>query len=274
MKAFYYDHFHIPKQGKIREKVLMSHVVLTAVLIIVYLLAISGSAYAFFTSTQSVHNTLVAAHFDAQIHITDEYGNEVGTELQPDGVLLAVLEAPGAYVVTVTPDGTAETGFCAMQLEGEDYTTAQLGVSMEAADGYRDEVTFTIQAYEPVPVAFQPYWGTSAAYADYSMNGIAPDGYLLGGEYIEAGDPANMWLYLEEEPEEETEEAEEDFEEAPEEDLLEDLEAVPEAVPEGEQEEDLEEEPVENPEESLEEDLAPAPEPEPDDPNTPEETED
>lgn len=217
MKAFYYDHFHIPKQGKIREKVLMSHVVLTAVLIIVYLLAISGSAYAFFASTQRVHNTLVAAHFNALIEITDEYGNEIDTELQPDGVLLAMLEVPGAYEVTVTPDGTAETGFCTMQLEGEDYTTAQLGVSMEAAGGYRDGVTFTIQVYEPVPVAFQPYWGTSTAYADYIANGFAPYGYLIGDEYIEAGDPANMWLYLEEETEEEQEDDEEETEEVAEE---------------------------------------------------------
>ncbi|MBP3632977.1 MAG: hypothetical protein J6J43_00190 [Oscillospiraceae bacterium] len=237
MKAFFYDHFHIPKQGKIGEKVLLSHVALTAVLIIVYLLAISGSAYAFFTSTTRVHNTLKAAHFDAEIYIVDEYGNEIDTELQPDGVLLARLEVPGAYELTMTPDGTAETGFVTMQMEGVDYTTAQLGISMEAAGGYRDGVTFTIQAYEPVPVAFLPHWGTSAAYADYIADGYA-DHYLVGGEYLEAGDPNNTWLYLEEEteeePEEETEESEEP--EETEEILEEELETETFEQPETEEE--------------------------------------
>jgi len=221
LKAFYYDFFHIPKQGKIREKVLMSHVVLTAVLVIVYLLAISGSAYAFHTSAERVHNTIKAAHFDAQLQILDENGMEIDVEPQADSVLLAALEQPGSYEVIVRPGGTAETGFCTMQLAGVDYTTAQLGVSVEAAGGYRDGVSFIIQAYEPVYVSFQSYWGTSAAYAAYNAGTMDADLYLVGGEYIEVGDPNNTWMYLEEEAEE-TEEAEqteetEQFEEVEEE---------------------------------------------------------
>ena len=209
MKAFYYEFFHIPKQGKLRERVLMSHVVLTAVLTIVSLLAISGSAYAFHTWATRIENTFMAAHFEAEIMVNDEYGEKIELQKKADGTLLAMLEEPGLYEVTVLPGGTAETGFCTMQLEGEDYITAQLGISVEEDDEYREFVKFYIQAYEPVPVSLNSQWGTSTAYVNYMLGDLEAENYLVGDEYIEAGDPANTWLYIEQPEEEETEYIEE-----------------------------------------------------------------
>lgn len=209
MKAFYYEFFHIPKEGKIKEKVLMAHVTLTAVLIIVYLLAISGAAYAFHTSTVTVpDNIIMGAHFDTQIKIAGPDGELIEVEEQSDGAMLALLETPGEYEVKLEPGGTAETGFCIIQLDGEEYTSAQLGVSMEAPGEYREDLVFRVQVYEAAPMAFLSNWGTSSGYVQLCDDGSAPACYLLGGEIIEVGDYNKYMELLEQQAAEEAEEEE------------------------------------------------------------------
>lgn len=223
MKAFYYEFFHIPKEGKLREKVLMSHVALTAVLIIVYLLAISGSAYAFHTSATRVQNTIMAANFDAESEVETPSGDALVLEKQKDGMLLAMLEEKGEYRVVLEPGGTAETGFVTMQLNGDEYITAQLGTSVEEEDEYRDEISFTIGFYEdePTPVAFMSHWGTSTAYATYTLDNTDASYYLLGDEVIIIGDPNSLFEPSEEETEEAQTEEEQTEEEQSEEEQTE-----------------------------------------------------
>lgn len=238
MKALYDKYFQIPKQGKICDKVMLSHVVMTAVLMIVYLLSISVSAYAFFSAEIQVHNTLETANFEAKVQILGSEGDEI--ELDEDGCVSSAVLDVGTYDVYLRHGGTAETGFCVMEVCGENidtgcYHTAQLGVSQTAENGYNEAIVFALEIYEPAEVIFISHWGTSSYYSAFTA-GETSSCYIMGGEYIGVGDPENTWRYLEEE----TEEPEEEMFEAP----VEELEELEEEFEEAEEEM---EEPIEEP---------------------------
>lgn len=73
MKELYNEFFHIPKHGKVREKVMLMRTAITVVIMIVCLAAMSITAYAYFSyNVTSGSNTIKAANFDALITITDE----------------------------------------------------------------------------------------------------------------------------------------------------------------------------------------------------------
>lgn len=185
MKTLYYAYFHIPKEGKIQDRVMLSHVALTALLIVVYLLSISASAYAFFASSVHTYNTVTAANFEAQVCILDGEEQPLTPERTEDGWLTAELE-PGRYQVSLKPGGTAETGFCLVELDGLVYHSAQLGVSQAAENGYTQTLSFELEIYEPSEIGFLSYWGTSSHYPEFSLDGSL-DSYIVGGEVLTAG---------------------------------------------------------------------------------------
>ncbi len=219
MKAFYYEFFHIPEQGKIQDKVLMARVVLAAVLIILCMLAMSLSAYAFYAVGLSTHSTIRTAHFAAQLEILDGSGTPVDYETQ-DGVYQAELQ-PDFYTVRLSYGGDAETGFCVVRLNEQQYHSRQFFVENWASD----ELVLMLEIYEPSELTVVPHWGTSSCYEEFYENGNA-EYYLIGGETLTVGTPQ----------EEETEEMSDSVEETEE-----DTENIEELAEEQEEEEVTEE---------------------------------
>ena len=77
MRKLYNEFFYIPKYGKIREKVMLARVSMTAVIMAVCLVAMSITAYAYFSyNVTSGSNAIKAASFytDVTVQITDEDG--------------------------------------------------------------------------------------------------------------------------------------------------------------------------------------------------------
>lgn len=167
MKALYDEYFHVPKNGKISDKVMLVRVASIVVTMIVCLIAMSLSAYAYFShSVTSASNVIKAADFDvkAAVTVTQDATSET-VEANEDGSYS--LES-GTYSVTLEKAGTATTGFCIVEVTvGEStktYHTQQIGVG-----GVEKLLRFTLDLSQlsesdTVTVRFTPHWGTSHYY--------------------------------------------------------------------------------------------------------------
>ena len=114
MRKLYYEYFYIPKDGKIREKVMVARVALTAVILIACLVGISLTAYAWFSvSVISNQTTLAAAKFDLDVSVTIIQGDTVK---EPNAEGIYSLPA-GTYSVSLTKSGSASTGFCILEAD-------------------------------------------------------------------------------------------------------------------------------------------------------------
>lgn len=177
MRRVYDEFFCVPKHGKIREKVMLARAAVTVFIMIVCLVAMSVTAYAYFSSDASLNvDTVKAADFDLNITVTDVSTGQIVTA-GADGVYSL---SGGSYTVVLKKEGTAETGFCIMKAGSPEsvYHTAQIGVSGESEI---QEISFTLTVTSEVSVSFTPHWGTSHYYG-YSDNG---DGrYILNNATV------------------------------------------------------------------------------------------
>lgn len=110
MRKLYNEYFHIPKHGKIRDKVFSAKIALSFC-IILFLISTAGiTAYAYFSSAVNVNvASVVAAEYNLVFTITDELNSEVN----PVGGVYS-LDA-GTYRVSIRREETesnAKTGFC------------------------------------------------------------------------------------------------------------------------------------------------------------------
>lgn len=182
MGWIYREFFYVPKYDKVRNRVMNAYVVLTVAVILVSLIAMSLSAYAYFTSNvSSGTNQIQAAHFDAAVSVTDTDGWPITLTDGENGSKYVLLEA-GIYQVDIAPGGTAKTGFCILTASGCEtvYHTQQL----DAVDSLRRSVSFFLKLPGTSVVTFTPNWGTSSYYADYTGSGANPEQYILAGENV------------------------------------------------------------------------------------------
>lgn len=164
MRNLYREYFHIPKDGKIREKVMLARIATTVVIVVLCLAAMGFTAYAYFSVDLTYgSNTITAANFDVEVSIVSE-GEEVAV-FRNGRSYLADLEAGKAYTVTLTHTGTAQTGFVILSATDCDdtYYTTQLGQG--------GELTFTVEVNAPTTVSFLGHWGTSSYYDKYKETG-------------------------------------------------------------------------------------------------------
>lgn len=167
MKELYNEYFHIPKHGKIRDKVMLIRTAITTIVMIVCLAAMSLTAYAYFSyNVTSGSNIIKAADFDVTVSVTvtsNETSNTI--DANEDGTYSL---PSGTYFVSLTKAGTAKTGFCIVDTAIGDikatYHTQQIGVDGEDE---RPTLTFTLDLTEisgTTVVKFTPHWGTSHYY--------------------------------------------------------------------------------------------------------------
>ncbi len=181
MKELYEKYFRVSEHGKIREKVMLCRTAFTVVVMVVCLIAMSVTAYAYFSdNVASLSNTITAASFDAQVTILSE--NNVEIPLAKEGDAQTVELLAGEYTVKLSPgESSAKTGFCVIKINDTEYCTAQIGtdVKRELADA---SVIFKLKISGtalPTKVVFYSHWGTSSYY-EYSE--ISNSSYYVKNE--------------------------------------------------------------------------------------------
>lgn len=181
MKKLYNEFFYIPKDGKIREKVILTRMALSVLVIVVCLAAMGLSAYAYFShDIASASNIIQSANFGIKVSIENESDStdtvvvrEVNSTTQ-----LANLRAGNTYTVTIEKLGEA-TGFCIISVKNceiAEYFTQQMG---------DDSITFTVTLTSDADVNFSANWGTSIYYSDYIQHGTNEEFFIIDEETVE-----------------------------------------------------------------------------------------
>ena len=191
MRKLYNEFFYIPKHGKIREKVMLTHLISTITIVIVCLAAMSITAYAYFSyNVTSGSNTIKAASFytDVTVQITDADGNAVETittNTSDHKSHSATLDANKTYTITIKHNArsTAQTGFVIITADKCEtkYHTQQLG---RDGDGNTYTITFELTPGANTVVTFRSHWGTSSFYADFKEIGENDERYIINGDDV------------------------------------------------------------------------------------------
>lgn len=225
MKMLYNEYFHVPEDGKVREKVLITRVAFTVVVILLCLAAISFTAYAHFSgSISSASNVIRAANYDLKLTVTEgeplqnaeaakaaesekAETEEIVFTKNKKGEYTKKLEA-GSYRVTLSAAGTAENGFAIVTVGDEpSYHTAQIKKG--------GPFSFCLQINGEAVVSILPHWGTSSHYAYSNTNNpyyITETNNLIQVDIAKTG---KFDLTEDTDPEEETDEEESSQEEEP-----------------------------------------------------------
>ncbi len=178
MRWIYREFFYVPKYAKVSEKVMNAHVALTVAVVVVSLVAMSLSAYAYFScNISSGSSQLQAASFHCTFSITDSGGQNIATTEIAGNVQQALLPA-GTHTIDIQATGTAATGFCIVELQNCDtvYHTQQLAPQ----SGF----SFLVNLSEEAVISITPSWGTSSYFADYAETRENTEPYIFSGETI------------------------------------------------------------------------------------------
>lgn len=158
MRELYKEYFHVPKEGKVREKVLFSRITVAVIIMLIWMSAIGFTAYAYFTcSVTSGMNTITSATYSLKVE-------------EPSGKAVADAEnknkytlSEGVYDFKLTKEGTATTGYCKILIgtTNEPIITEQIG-AVAAGEAYVESRTVRIVVTKETVVEFVACWGTYA----------------------------------------------------------------------------------------------------------------
>ena len=160
------------KDEKITEKAFSQGLILSAVSILLCLVALCSMSYAWFsTETKSSGNTLTSGSFDLNMTVF-AVENETVTankiELTPDparaGRYVCTLEE-GTYEISLalTPESNGK-GHCVVKLgdKGEEHTAAIIGeqtANVDENEPRNDPFTFRVTVTEQESLVLEPRWG-------------------------------------------------------------------------------------------------------------------
>ncbi|MBQ2780481.1 MAG: hypothetical protein IJF42_02860 [Clostridia bacterium] len=152
---------------------------IVCVLLTAYLTVIGMSAHAFFSfRLYADGNVIGAARFAVTVSVTDEEG-AVPPVVQTNGITNTLTLLPGkTYTVTLSPDGTAQTGFCIITAKNcvDKYHTQPLQVYESATD-----FVFYLSVTEAEVIA---HWGSADSYPLYTSDDAREAGYIRAGETV------------------------------------------------------------------------------------------
>lgn len=192
MKKLYNEFFYVPEcgKGKIREKVMLMRTAVTVAIMLVCLMAMGITAYAYFAyNVTSASNVIKTANFEVDVVIQtgDSEKETVIIEQLDNKTKIAALEAGKVYTVTLTNVGTAKTGFCVISATGcdiKEYHTQQIGKDVNAAEDEGNPITFQVTVTDETVMTFYSHWGTSSYYEEYVNKGEEGAFYIINGEVL------------------------------------------------------------------------------------------
>lgn len=155
MKKIYEEYLHVPKEGKIKEKVFIMRVFVAIVCIIFCLSAMGFSAYAFFASSiTSGSNTIVAATYGVEVVIASSGGTALTAKA--DNPLLYEDVAAATYAVSLKASGTAKNGYCKIEIVGSEKTVTLFTQQLQP----EKSMSFTLVTNGKASITITPQWGT------------------------------------------------------------------------------------------------------------------
>ena len=165
--------------SKVSKHKLLLRTGIVCVLLTAYLTVIGMSAHAFFSfRLYADGNVIGAARFAVTVSVTDEEG-AVPPVVQTNGITNTLTLLPGkTYTVTLSPDGTAQTGFCIITAKNcvDKYHTQPLQVYESATD-----FVFYLSVTEAEVIA---HWGSADSYPLYTSDDAREAGYIRAGETV------------------------------------------------------------------------------------------
>lgn len=148
--------FYKPKHQSVKKRTDgMWHILApSAIAICICAVCLCGASWAWFTASQTssvtvIHTATYTVDVTAAI---DETPAEVTSD---SGVYTVSLENGKAYKITITANGTANTGFCTVALGEQTYHTPQIEKNTSFA--------FEVSTYQSGILTITPQWGTCAA---------------------------------------------------------------------------------------------------------------
>lgn len=176
MKKWLQSRFSVPVQGKVSEKVFLSRITLNITVIIICMIAMAFTAFAYFSvSVSSQNNRIQAAHFDVEIHVSSEVDGIPVSEpvnRQNTDVYVVNMKADTVYAVEIVAKGNSNTGFVVISAGGYQYHTEQMVLND------KNSIVFYLRPTEDMAVMLMPHWGTSSHYEKLSA-GETDAFYLL-----------------------------------------------------------------------------------------------
>lgn len=159
-KRLYREFFYVPKYTKLPERVFKTRIGLSVVTSLACCVIFCASTFAWFTSQRTSTVAPVT---------TGRYWTTVTTG---DGApVTATYTCPLAtndlHTFTITADGTATTGYCALTADGWTYRTVQL-----APD---ESITLNVRAAQGTVITFSGCWGEDVSRALRCANGTTLD---------------------------------------------------------------------------------------------------
>lgn len=164
MKKFYEEFFYVPKHGKVKEKVMLTRISISVVFMLLCMVVMSLSAYAYFSASTTVYvHSIQSAIY--QLSVTPS-----GMPQSSDNVYTL---SAGTYCfdISKTAEDTASVGFCEIRVfpnsgNPENYTsfyTEPIGTYLEDG-GWKTvsgrEVQIKVPDGRSVDVRFIAQWGT------------------------------------------------------------------------------------------------------------------
>lgn len=163
--------FHKAKHGKaVKRSDGLYHILApSAIAICICAVCLCGVSWAWFTASQT--STVTGIHTATYtVNVTAAIGETPAEVATDSGVYTVSLENDKAYKITITANGTANTGFCTVIL-GDEKTYHTTQIEKNTA------FTFEIITYQSEILTITPQWGTCAV----SENIINPDTPLILG---------------------------------------------------------------------------------------------
>lgn len=183
MNKLYEEYFYVPEEGKVREKVMLARVAATFVVMILCLIVMSITAFAYFAQEVSAQdNIIIAAKYKLDIKVTENGApvNVINSRF--------VAESGKKYDITLNykKEGSAQTGFGVVKIGELVYHTEQIGADKDAQNGRRDtfEFSLTVSGNSSVNVDLISHWGTSSRYEQYNKAKSNGDFYIINKETI------------------------------------------------------------------------------------------
>ncbi len=218
MKKLYDEFLCVPENGtgKIREKVFVTRMAISVILILACMVSMSLTAYAYFShSIVASSNIVKAADLKVDVSVKASDGTMLDVPESNDKTLYAALGADEYEVrLSLGAENSAGTGFCMLSFDGgvTKYHTQQF---IAIGDNAVTQVAFKIKTDAATQLSITLCWGTSSYYSDYVTNNIKSDLYILDGEtvLIATANPINP-ITDEQEGEQTPEQPEADNEEA------------------------------------------------------------
>lgn len=181
---------YTPKHEKIREKAILTRLVVFATVVVICLLSMGITAFAYFTCNISTNNNVIkAAKFETRvtINLNDANGADVMVNTSDYKSHWAKLDAGKTYYVTIkhTSKSQVGTGFAIVEIENGDakYHTQQIA---KDDNGTSETIAFYLKPNADTKVTFHSHWGTSSYYPGFKQSNAE--------EYIENGETVSITL--------------------------------------------------------------------------------